>query len=141
MSVPDLTRIDSSLHSFTLPTGAVRGLWNVTFDGSRFWYGSTDVTDYLLRAQKGAFPDYDPTADNLANYEARNVELNRKTNPGGSTSTLELFVEGVAKTIDPTNPGSLPAWLKPILITGGIVFGLWLLVKIVEITGFKFASK
>jgi len=140
---PDLSRLDRSAQSFTLSTGAVRGLWDVTFDRNtkRFSYGSLDVTDLLGPLQKRAFASYDPTDDlnaaadaDLLTREGRTVDVIDQGNwliddwlIGGAVETA-ADVKAVGKGVLETGQKAVVAAPETLKGLAGVLFGIAALV-------------
>lgn len=88
--------------SITLPTGRSLGLYLLQLDPAtqRFYYGSLDVTDYLSAEQKRSFAGYDVAAANNAASDQHRLDAGLAPVALGSTSTFDLFTQGVANDAD-----------------------------------------
>lgn len=130
---PDLSTLDNSATSFSLSTGAVRGLWDVVFDRQtkRFLYGSIDVTPNLAPFQKRAFPSYDPTDDLNAAADADLLAREGRTVALGPTDWFGAGVADTASDIKNVGAGALDTVKKAVAAApetlkglSGVLFGL-----------------
>lgn len=125
MSAPNLANLPQRLWTVALPTGRVIDLDAVRHAGGEsFTYGYLQVGDYLSQQQRLAFPTYDPTDANRRASDARLAADGRKATDG-STNTLALFVEGVARDLSPNEPGVASTIARLIYVAAGVA-ALWI---------------
>lgn len=127
------------MNTIRLPTGREIPLAYVTLNPftQRFYYGELDVTAWVSPSQARTFAGYDVTR---ANNEASDAARAARGEPPvvvGSTSTLELFLDGVGEDVASTaesvrdtlaigaeNAGRFKLYLG-LAIVGALAFVLW----------------
>ncbi len=135
-SGPDLNRVSPSLH--TVNAGAASFALATVFHDSEdneFYVGNvrrTNVTAYLSPAQKAAFPAYDPSRMNNQLSDERRAALGLPAAGGGSTSTVENFVAGVAEDLKLSNPQSVASTLVKAFYVVSVLVTLYFAWQIVK---------
>jgi hypothetical protein len=135
-SGPDLNRVTAAQRTVNAGSASF-ALADVSHDSgdNEFYIGTirrSNVTAYLTPAQRMAFPAYDPTAINNQLSAGRRDALGLPAAGGGSASTVENFVAGVADDLRLSNPQGVASNLVKAFYVVSVLVTLYFAWQIVK---------